>query len=127
MKALNKPELLAPCFPMFNLKPSSVTVDCDMAQFTLKYGVVEIECEAQATEYSDSIYLEPQFDPENGKDVPYTRLELDIDTPVTPLCYDIELVEGQKIKLTDAQVLVINGWLKDICESEFETQLGMVA
>ena len=123
----NKPELFAPCFPMFNLKPNSVTVDCDMVQFTLEYGVVEIDCEAQATEYSDSIYLEPQFNPEHGEDVPYTRLDLDVDTPVTPLRHDVDLVEGQKIKLTGAQVWVINEWLKDICESNFKNQLEMVA
>lgn len=124
MKYQIKPELFAPCYPMFAIKSQSVSIDADMVQFTLEYGVVEIECEAQATEYSDSIYLEPQDKPECGEDKPYTRLEVDADTPITPTRYDVDLVDGQKIKLTDAQVACLNEWLVDICQSKFEFEMA---
>ena len=59
-----KPELFAPCFPLFELA-ENIEVDADMVRFTLNYGCVEIDCEMQAVELSDTIYVEPQFQPES--------------------------------------------------------------
>ena len=46
-----KPELFAPCFPIFWIKDDSIEVDAVKVSFTLKYGCVEIDCEAQAVKH----------------------------------------------------------------------------
>lgn len=121
-----KPELFAPCFPLFELA-ENVEVDADMVRFTLNYGCVEIDCEMQAVELSDTIYVEPQFQPENGCDMPYIKLEVDDRTPVTVIRTDADLVDGQKIKLTEQQVEKLNQQLEWICIELFEKKLEKVA
>lgn len=43
MNAQTKPELFAPCFPVFQIKAESIEVDADMVRFTLQYGAVGID------------------------------------------------------------------------------------
>ena len=126
MNMHTKPELFAPCFPLFELA-ENIEVDADMVRFTLNYGCVEIDCEMQAVELSDTIYVELQFQPENGRDVPYIKLEVDDRTPVTVLRSDVELVNGQKIILTAQQVEKLNQQLEWICIELFEKKLEKVA
>ena len=119
-----KPELFAPCFLIFWIKDDSIEVDADMVRFTLQYGCVEIDCEAQADELTDSIFVEPQFEPEHGRDVPYTKLEVDDRTPVTVIRTDADLVDGQKLQLTAQQVEKLNQQLEWICIEKFEMEMA---
>ena len=119
-----KPELFAPCFPIFELDVESIEVEVDMVRFTLQYGAVGIDCEAQADELTDSIFVEPQFEPEHGRDMPYTKLEVSDRTPVTVIRTDAELVDGQKIKLTEQQIEKLNQQLEWICIEKFEMEMA---
>lgn len=115
MNAQTKPELFAPCFPIFQIKAESIEVDADMVQFTLQYGCVEIDCEMLANELSDSTWINKTNDPQNDVEVDYTRLEVDDRTPVTVIRTDADVVDGQKIKLTEQQVEKLNQQLEWIC------------
>ena len=127
MNAIAKPELFAPCFPIFELVAESIEVDADMVRFTLQYGCVEIDCEAQADELTDSTCVNKTNDPQNDIDVDYTKLEVDDRTPVTVIRTDADLVDGQKIKLTEQQVEKLNQQLEWICIELFEKKLEKVA
>lgn len=77
-----------------------------------------------ANELSDSIFVEPQFKPEHGRDMPYTKLEVDDRTPVTVIRTDADVVDGQKIKLTEQQVEKLNQQLEWICIEKFEMEMA---
>ena len=111
MNTQAKPELFAPCFPIFWIKGDSIEVDADKVSFTLKYGCVEIDCEAQADDV----------------DVDYTKLEIDQNTPISVLRHDVNLTEGQKLQLTAQQVEKLNQQLEWICIELFEKKLEKVA
>lgn len=119
-----KPELFAPCFPIFWIKDDSIEVDADMVRFTLQYGCVEIDCEAQADELTDSTCVNKTNDPQNDVEVDYTKLEVDDRTPVTVIRTDADLVDGQKIKLTEQQVEKLNQQLEWICIEKFEMEMA---
>ena len=121
-----KPELFAPCFPLFELA-ENIEVDADMVRFTLNYGCIEIDCEMLANELSDSTWFNNTNDPQNDVEVDYTKLEVDDRTPVTVLRSDVELVNGQKIILTAQQVEKLNQQLEWICIELFEKKLEKVA
>lgn len=114
-----KPELFAPCFPLFELA-ENIEADANMVRFTLKYGCVEIDCEMLANELTDSTWFNKTNDPQNDVEVDYTKLEVDDRTPVTILRSDVELVNGQKIILTAQQVEKLNQQLEWICIELFE-------
>lgn len=122
-----KPELFAPCFPIFELVAESIEVEVDMVRFTLKYGAVGIDCEAQADELTDSTCVNKTNDPQNDVEVDYTKLEIDQNTPISVLRHDVNLVDGQKIKLTEQQVEKLNQQLEWICIELFEKKLEEVA
>lgn len=124
MNAQTKPELFAPCFPIFQIKAESIEVDADMVQFTLQYGCVEIDCEMLANELSDSTWINKTNDPQNDVEVDYTRLEVDDRTPVTVIRTDADVVDGQKIKLTEQQVEKLNQQLEWICVELFEKNMA---
>lgn len=119
-----KPELFAPCFPIFWIKDDSIEVDADMVRFTLKYGAVEIDCEAQADELTDSTCMNRTNDPQNDVEVNYTRLELDQNTPISVLRHDVNLTDGQKLQLTAQQVEKLNQQLEWICIEKFEMEMA---
>ncbi|NNG75633.1 hypothetical protein HLH10_04705 [Acinetobacter sp. ANC 4277] len=119
-----KPELFAPCFPIFELVAESIEVEADMVRFTLQYGAVEIDCEAQADELTDSTCVNRTNDPQNDVEVDYARLEVDDRTPVTVIRTDADLVDGQKIKLTEQQVEKLNQQLEWICIEKFEMEMA---
>ena len=124
MNAQTKPELFAPCFPVFQIKANSIEVDADMVRFTLQYGCVEIDCEAQADELTDSTWFNKTNDPQNDVEVDYTKLEVDDRTPVTVIRTDADVVDGQKIKLTEQQVEKLNQQLEWICVEKFEMDMA---
>lgn len=124
MNAQTKPELFAPCFPIFELDAESIEVEADMVRFTLQYGCIEIDCEMLANELSDSTWFNNTNDPQNDVEVPYTRLEVDDRTPVTVIRTDADLVDGQKIKLTEQQVEKLNQQLEWICIEKFEMEMA---
>ena len=124
MNAQTKPELFAPCFPIFQVKAGSIEVDADMVRFTLQYGCVEIDCECQANELTDSTWFNKTNDPQNDVEVDYTKLEVDDRTPVTVIRTDADVVDGQKIKLTEQQVEKLNQQLEWICIELFEKNMA---
>ena len=124
MNAIAKPELFAPCFLAFELVAESIEVDADMVRFTLQYGCKEIDCEAQADELTDSTCVNKTNDPQNDVEVDYTKLEVDDRTPVTVIRTDADLVDGQKIKLTEQQVEKLNQQLEWICIEKFEMEMA---
>ena len=124
MNTQTKPELFAPCFPIFWIKDDSIEVDADMVRFTLQYGCVEIDCEMLANELSDSTWFNKTNDPQNDVEVDYTKLEVDDRTPVTVIRTDADLVDGQKIKLTEQQVEKLNQQLEWICIEKFEMEMA---
>ena len=124
MNTQTKPELFAPCFLAFELVAESIEVDADMVRFTLQYGCKEIDCEAQADELTDSTCVNKTNDPQNDVEVDYTKLEVDDRTPVTVIRTDADLVDGQKIKLTEQQVEKLNQQLEWICIEKFEMEMA---
>ena len=119
-----KPELFAPCFPIFWIEDDSIEVDADMVRFTLKYGCVEIDCEAQADELTDSTCVNKTNDPQNDVEVDYTKLEIDQNTPISVLRHDVNLTDGQKLQLTAQQVEKLNQQLEWICVEKFEMEMA---
>ena len=124
MNAIAKPEWFAPCFPVFELDAESIEVEADMVRFTLQYGCVEIDCEAQADELTDSTCVNKTNDPQNDVEVDYTRLEVDDRTPVTVIRHDVNLTEGQRLQLTAQQVEKLNQQLEWICIEKFEMEMA---
>ena len=122
-----KPELFAPCFPIFELVAESIEVEVDMVRFTLQYGCKEIDCEAQADELTDSTCMNGTNDPQNDVEVDYTKLEIDQNTPISVLRHDVNLTDGQKLQLTAQQVEKLNQQLEWICIELFEKKLEKVA
>ncbi len=127
MNAQTKPELFAPCFPIFQVVADSIEVDVDMVRFTLQYGCVGIDCEAQANELTDSTWFNKTNDPQNDVEVDYTRLEVDQNTEISVIRHDVNLVEGQKLQLTDHQIHKLNQHLEWICIELYEKKLEKVA
>lgn len=122
-----KPELFAPCFLIFELVAESIEVDADMVRFTLQYGAVGIDCEAQADELTDSTCVNKTNDPQNDVEVDYTKLEIDQNTPISVLRHDVNLTDGQKLQLTQQQIEKLNQQLEWICIELFEKKLEKVA
>ena len=119
-----KPELLAPQFPMMHIVLSSVAIDVDMVDFTLQYGLAEIECRVQANQLSDQTFVNATSDPQNDVDMPYTRLEVSTNMLIEVMRYDVDLVDGQKIMLTEQQVEVLNKQLEALCIESLEMEMA---
>ena len=124
MNAQTKPELFAPCFPVFQIKANSIEVDADMVRFTLQYGCVGIDCECQANELTDSTWFNKTNDPQNDVEVDYTKLEVDQNTEINVIRHDVNLVEGQKLQLTERQIQELNQQLEWICVELFEKSMA---
>lgn len=116
----NKSELLAPCFPSLSIS-ADIEVELNKVNFSFVIGSQSIECEIEATERKDSTYIEPQFSPEHGRDVDYTRLEVDNKTLALVTRSDFEeSPAGLKFILTEYQVYVMNEWLKEYAIEKIE-------
>ena len=117
-----KPEIFVPAFTGFDV--AKIEVEVDMVRFTLQYGCKEIDCEMLANELSDSTWFNNTNDPQDDVEVDYTKLEVDDRTPVTVIRTDADLVDGQKIKLTEQQVEKLNQQLEWICIEKFEMEMA---
>jgi hypothetical protein len=117
-----KIELFAPCFPGMNAE--NVTGEDVFCFFDFKIGNFSIDCMIMVEEKSDSVYLEPLHNPENGKDVDFKKLVVDTMTlaQVTRSDFD-ESPMGLKFKLTDSQVNEINEQLREIAIQELKDSL----
>ena len=123
MNMMFKPELIAPSFVGFEVV--GVEVEKNVVMFVLESGCVEIECEMVAKELTETGYVEDYFRPEHGHDVEYTRLEVELNDPVIVVkkCYS-DLVDGQKLKLTEKQMQELNTQLEYIANDQFQEKLA---
>lgn len=125
MNTQTKPELFAPCFPMLSIKKSGIEVDADNVQFSFVVGNESIDCEIKAVELTDSMYVEQQFHPESGRDVDYTKLEVDNKTLALVTRSDFEETPaGLHFILTESQVYDLNEWLEADAVEKFEMAQG---
>lgn len=106
-------ELYLPCLPEFELQ-SDIEIDlhgCDVS-FTLSYGAVSVDCcmdgVVKAEVFTVGVNMDRQMDID--KDFNYLVVS---NTPVEVLRTDIDLVDGQRIKLTEKQMAKLNEYLKD--------------
>lgn len=118
MNMMLKPHLVLPCYPSFEIDVDSVEVEADVVSFTLESGCTHIECKMTATELKRSMFLESQFDPENGREVDYIQLEVNHETPVEVGNTNVDLVQGQMIVLTESQASKLNELLGYIAEEK---------
>ena len=124
MNAQTKPELFAPCFPMLSISPY-IGIDADNVQFSFVVGNQSIDCEIKVNELSDSMYVEQQFHPESGRDVNFTKLEVDSKTLALVTRSDFEETPaGLHFILTESQVYELNEWLEEDAVEKFEMTQG---
>lgn len=123
MNMMFKPELIAPSFVGFEVV--GVEVEKNVVMFVLESGCVEIECEMVAKELTETGYVEDYFRPEHGHDVEYTRLEVELNDPVMVVNKGYsDLVDGQKLKLTEKQMQELNTQLEYIANDQFQEKLA---
>ena len=123
MNMMFKPELIAPSFVGFEVV--GVEVEKNVVMFVLESGCVQIECEMVARELTEKGYVEDYFRPEHGHDVEYTRLEVELNDPVIVVKKGYsDLVDGQKLKLTEKQMQELNTQLEYIANDQFQEKLA---
>ena len=123
MNMMFKPELIAPSFVGFEVV--GVEVEKNVVMFVLESGCVQIECEMVARELTEKGYVEDYFRPEHGHDVEYTRLEVELNDPVIVVKKGYsDLVDGQKLKLTEKQMRELNTQLEYIANDKFQESLA---
>ena len=123
MNMMFKPELIAPSFVGFEVV--GVEVEKNVVMFVLESGCVQIECEIVAKELTETGYVEDYFRPEHGHDVEYTRLEVELNDPVMVVNKGYsDLVDGQKLKLTEKQMQELNTQLEYIANDKFQESLA---
>ena len=123
MNMMFKPELIAPSFVGFEVV--GVEVEKNVVMFVLESGCVQIECEMVAKELTETGYVEDYFRPEHGHDVEYTRLEVELNDPVMVVNKGYsDLVDGQKLKLTEKQMQELNTQLEYIANDQFQEKLA---
>ena len=123
MNMMFKPELIAPSFIGFEVV--GVEVEKNVVMFVLESGCIEIECEMVAKELTETGYVEDYFRPEHGHDVEYTRLEVELNDPVIVVKKGYsDLVDGQKLKLTEKQMQELNTQLEYIANYQFQEKLA---
>ena len=123
MNMMFKPELIAPSFVGFEVV--GVEVEKNVVMFVLESGCIEIECEMVAKELTETGYVEDYFRPEHGHDVEYTRLEVELNDPVMVVNKGYsDLVDGQKLKLTEKQMQELNTQLEYIANDKFQESLA---
>ncbi|MHA3062540.1 hypothetical protein [Acinetobacter sp. ANC 4641] len=119
MNMMFKPELIAPSFVGF--KVVGVETNKNVVMFVLENGCVEVECEMVAKELTETGYVEDYLRPEYGHDVEYTRLEVELNDPVIVVKKGYtDLVDGQKLRLTEEQVCELNTQLEYLANDQFQ-------
>ena len=128
MNMMFKPELIAPSFVGFEVvgvEVVGVEVEKNVVMLVLESGCVQIECEIVAKELTEKAYLEDYFRPEHGHEVEYTRLEVELDDPVIVVKKSYsDLVDGQKLKLTEKQMQELNTQLENLANDKFQELLA---
>lgn len=123
MNMMFKPELIAPSFVGFAVEVTETKNN--VVSFVLESGCVQIECEIVAKELTETGYVEDYFRPEHGHDVEYTRLEVELNDPVMVVNKSYtDLVDGQKLKLTEKQMQELNTQLEYIANDQFQEKLA---
>lgn len=106
-------ELYLPCLSEFELQ-SDIEIDlhgCDVS-FTLSYGAVSVDCCMDGAIKTEDFDVVVDSNPQNNLERPFEFLVVS-NTPVGVLRTDIDLVDGQRIKLTEKQMAKLNEYLKD--------------
>lgn len=123
MNMMFKPELIAPSFVGFEVEVTETKNN--VVSFVLESGCVQIECEMVARELTETGYVEDYFRPEHGHDVEYTRLEVELNEPVVVVNKSYtDLVDGQKLRLTEEQMRELNTQLEYIANDKFQESLA---
>lgn len=123
MNMMFKPELIAPSFVGFAVEVTETKNN--VVSFVLESGCVQIECEMVARELTETAYVEDYFRPEHGHDVEYTRLEVELNDPVMVVNKGYsDLVDGQKLRLTEEQMRELNTQLEYIANDKFQESLA---
>lgn len=106
-------ELYLPSLPEFELQ-SDIEIDlhgCDVS-FTLSYGAVSVDCCMDGVVKTEDFDVAVDSNPQNNLERPFEFLVVS-NTPVEVLRTDIDLVDDQRIKLTEKQMAKLNEYLKD--------------
>lgn len=106
-------ELYLPSLPEFELN-SEIDIDLHGGEvsFTLFYGAVSIDCCMDGVVKTENFDVAVDSNPQNIVERPHNYLVVS-NTPVEVLRTDIDLVDGQRIKLTEKQMSKLNEYLKD--------------
>ena len=106
-------ELYLPSLPEFEIQ-SDIEIDlhgCDVS-FTLSYGAVSVDCCMDGVVKTEDFEVAIDSNPQNNLERPFEFLVVS-NTPVEVLRTDIDLVDGQRIKLTEKQMAQLNEYLKE--------------
>lgn len=106
-------ELYLPCLPEFELQ-SDIEIDlhgCDVS-FTLSYGAVSVDCCMDGVVKVENFDVPVDGDPQNNLEKPFEFLVVS-NTAVEVMRTDINLVDGQKIRLAEKQIAQLNEYLKE--------------
>lgn len=106
-------ELYLPCLPEFDIQ-SDIEIDLHGGEvsFTLTYGFISVDCCMDGVVNTENFDVPVDGNPQNNLDRPFEFLVVS-NTPVEVLRTDIDLVDGQRIKLTEAQLAKLNEYLKN--------------
>ena len=106
-------ELYLPSLPEFELQ-SDIEIDLHGGEvnFTLSYGAVSVDCCMDGVVKTEDFDVEVDSNPQNSLERPFEFLVVS-NTPVEVLRTDIDLVDGQRIKLTEKQMAQLNKYLKE--------------
>lgn len=123
MNMMFKPELIAPSMVGFTVEATETKNN--VVSFVLEFGCVQVECEMVAKELTEKACIEDYFHPEHGYEVEYTRLEVELDDPVLVVKKGYsDLVDGQKLKLTEEQMRELNTQLENLANDKFQESLA---
>lgn len=106
-------ELYLPCLPEFELQ-SDIEIDlhgCDVS-FTLSYGAVSVDCCMDGVVKTEDFDVDVDSDQQNNLERPFKFLVVS-NTAVEIMRTDIDLVDGQKIRLNEKQMAKLNEYLKE--------------
>lgn len=106
-------ELYLPSLPEFELK-SDIEIDLHGGEvnFTLSYGAVSVDCCMDGVVETEDFDVAIDSDPQNNLERPFEFLVVS-NTAVEVMRTDINLVDGQKIRLTEKQMAQLNEYLKE--------------
>lgn len=107
-------EVILPSLPKFKVNQGvEFCFDKKKVYFVLDYGVVSVVCFMSAGCVVATYDVMPENgDPQNSVDIDFKYLKVG-ETEVSIDQSDIDLVNGQKIELTEKQIFELNEYLKE--------------